>query len=747
MSEFEEGIAQEEEISLQDYFEVLKRRRHIVYYFTAAVVFLVMFYSFAKKPVYEAKGTVLIDRADKNVLIFRDTYAIETGQMDEYFNTQVKILKSRTLAKKVIKELSLLEKEEFGGEKGGLLALVSSAFKKSSAEQDDFEKLSRTIDVFLEKLKVNPISKTRLVEVKFRSTDPKLASDVVNTLFDKYIEFNLEMKTESTKMASEYLSQQIEDLRRNLAKKERELQEYSQRKQLFYLSEKESTVLEKFADLNKAYTEAQIDRINKEANYRELKGKPYESYPQVVKNPLIQRLKEEYSKLEAEYKKKSEIFKPEYPEMQRLRSQLEALRKRIAEETKNIAEKALKEAEAAYYAALKKENYLKNLLEEQKKNVVSVNASAIYYKSLKIEVENMRNLLDYLIRKQKESLLSARLEGLQTSNIKVVDFAEPPLEPVSPKKKLNFVIALLFGLMGGVFLAFFVEFLDNTVKSPEEVEKFLKMPALGIVPAVGTDSHLVYSYYYGDREKKRRSKDIKEIELVNFKNPDSAYAEYYRNVRTSIMLSKAERPPQIISVTSSLPREGKTASAVNLAIAFAQLEKKVLIIDADMRKPRIHRIFRLKNTEGLSTFLVGKTNLRAILKETQIPNLFVITSGPVPPNPTELLNSKRMQEMLEKLREYFDFIFIDTPPVMGMADPVIVGKYADGVILVAWGGNTSRTVIERTRDELAKYDIQLLGLLLNKLNVKKTGYGYYYSYSYRYKYREPSEKEKGTRPS
>jgi succinoglycan biosynthesis transport protein ExoP len=382
--------------------------------------------------------------------------------------------------------------------------------------------------------------------------------------------------------------------------------------------------------------------------------------------------------------------------------------------------------------------------------VVATNTNAIYYNSLKIEVTNMRSLLDHLVKKEKESMLSSRLEGLQTSNIKIIDQAEVPISPVFPKKKSIFIMALFLGIGGGLGLIFLLDWLDKTVKTPDQVEKLLKLPSLGFIPAVGSGnphSYYAYSYYsqYSDKRKKTKDEEkLKEIELSNYVAPESIYAENYRNIRTSILLSTPDQPPRVMAVTSALPQEGKTATVINLAVSFTNLGKKVLVIDGDLRKPRIHSILRTKNTAGLSSLLVGRSAISDVVLMTEIHNLFIIPSGPVPPNPTELLNARAMENLLQEVKEHFDFVFIDSPPLVGIMDPVIIGHHADGVLLVTWGGKTHKRVIEKARDELKKYNIRLLGVVLNKVNMKKSGYGYYAydSYKYQYGYKAGYKKKK-----
>lgn len=736
-----EDLLAEEGINFHEIWDLVRSQYRLILFVAGAVLLAALVRVQMQTPLFKARGTLLIEKEGRGQLnLLNQWYAYDNDWNNEYLNTQIRVLTSRSLARKVIEEL-----EKFA-------PLPKSDGKKGDKEQGKEEaedpeaaarlRLSGAISGFLGSLQVANVENTRLLEVTYVSPDPKLAAFAVNTLFDKFVEFNLEMKAESSQQASEFLTAQIEDMRRSLAQKEQELQEYGKRKELYYIRGEDSTVVQKLSDLNAAFTAAQIERINRESLYRELRSKSYDNYSEVRASALITGLKQEYSSKESEYKRKSQIFQDSYPEMQRLKTQLDALQKRIAEETADIARKVLNQAEAEYQAALKKENYLQEMLDQQKGSVVSSNASAIYYNSLKIEVENMRTLLNFLISKQKESMLTSRLEGTETSNIKVVDRARVPQRPFSPNKQRTILMALMLGIGGGIFLIFALNYLDNTIKSPEEVEKILKLPALGYIPAVGVRAaQSYYNHYYSDRKKQQNEEKIKAIELVNLRDPESTFAEHYRNIRTSLLLSNPDQPPKVFVATSALPQEGKTVTVINLAVAFAQLGRKVLILDADLRRPRVHKIFRIKNTAGISSFLTGRGRIEEIIhRYPGEPNLHVLPSGPIPPNPVELIISKGMREMMAALRQHFDFIFIDAPPLMGIQDAILLGEHADGLLLVAWGGKTPRKVVQKARDEIARFSIKLYGLILNKVNLRRLAYAYS---PYHYKYGEYRSEEEG----
>lgn len=723
-------LVMEEKFQVGKYWHIIKPRLHILFIIILFVTAAAYIKVSTTTPIYEANGLLMIEPEYMNVIMF-DNRQVFSGYRNEYFNTQIRILQSRSLGKIV--------KEEF-----------NSTFKMNENLQG-----VNPEDILIQGPEVEPQEDTHLVEVSYRSTSPEAAARLVNLLFDKFIEFKMELKSQSSKTEEKYITRQIKKLQENLSRKEKEMYEYSNRKELFYTSDQDNTVVKKFSDLNQAYTEAQIERINKEALYQELKGMNYESYPDVTRSQLIDNLKSTYSGLESEYKRKSQIFQATYPEMVRLKSQMDTLQERIEKETKDIAQQALRKAKSEYESARKKENSLVQLLNRQKEAMLSSNANAIYYKSLSIEVQNMRSLLNYLVRKQKESVVSSRLEGIQTSNIKVIDYAEVPKNPVNIEKHKTLILGVLIGLALGLGVIFLVDYLDQTIKTPEEVKMLLGLPALGIIPsteAKEVKAYDSYQYKYGYRygngnpgnsknqedNKKKDNPKAQDIELVNFLDPESLFVEKYRLIRTSIMLSVPKEPPRVIAVSSALPSEGKTATTINLAVSFSQLGKKTLIIDGDLRKPRMHKIFKLKNSAGISSYLAGRVEFNQVIHKTQIPNLFVVPSGPLPPNPVELLDSEVMANMLEKLLEKVDFIFIDTPPLVGIVDAIVIAKYTRGMILVTWAGKTHRNALERTKQELDQFNIHTLGVVLNRAHEKRTTYGYHYrAYQYKYKTNEP----------
>jgi capsular exopolysaccharide synthesis family protein len=466
-----------------------------------------------------------------------------------------------------------------------------------------------------------------------------------------------------------------------------------------------------------------------------------------VTNPAIQDIRAEYTRVKSEYDRKSKLYKADYPEMVQLRAQLDSLEKELR--------KVVDNAESDYHTALRNENYLRERVNTQKNEVARMSSDVILYNSLKIEVENKRNLLNSLVQRQTETQVSSNLEKFKASNIRVIDRGEVPKSPVSPNKRLNIVLALLVGLSGGAGLCILLEQLDNTVKGTEDIEKMFGLSTLGAIPYVSADGmkkgksngfYSGYRYGHGNNDisnvMESSLPEIREVELVNYRFPQVSISEDYRTVRTSILLSHVDNPPKVIAFTSSMAQEGKTTTVANMAVSFAQLDERVLVIDADLRKPRLHKIFDVENNAGLSGYLTGKHFIRNAIQKTSVDNIWILPSGLIPPNPAELLNSKKMEEMVNVVRKGYDIILVDTPPVLAVIDAVIVSTFADSTLLVVKSGKTTYKMLERAIDEMKRSNAHLLGIIFNELNVNKGDYRYmdYYSY-HKYDYKNEDGEE------
>lgn len=729
------------EIDLFDIWRIALKRKWIIVSAVLIVLIITAVHLFTRIPLYKATATIIIENPSSNMLNINDTYPSSPYYQYDftgtYFNTQLRLLTSRSMAERVARRMSLSDRPELqaGQEHRNNIfhtfkdfVTLKWLFKKKPAEEEAdservFEQNPNEVYAFtvLGGLSVSPIEETRLVEVSYSSPHPQLAADVVNTVVGEFINYSVEMRYEATQQASEFLNEQIAQLRSELSAKEREIQRYGEEKELLYLSDKESSVVSKFGDLNSALTQAQIERIKTESSYLELRDLAVDSLPQYINNPVIQSLKTEYNQMLNSYQEKLKTFKPSYPEMVSLSAKIDSMRNQLKEEI----QKAVNAAESDYRAALKEENKLQGLLSEQRKDVIQMNNNAILYNSLKIEIENKRNLLNSLLARQNETLVSARLKGLKSSNIKIIDTALVPGAPYYPNKSRSLMLALLLGLFMGVGMAFLIDYVDSTIKEPEEAERLVQLPSLGVIPFVSKDGmkrgNAYTSYTYGTEEQKEPLK-IEYFEMINHIYPKLSVSENYRTLRTSILFSHAGSVPQVICYTSAFPQEGKTATLVNTAVSFAQLSKKVLMIDADMRKPRLHKVFDLNITNGLSSYLTGKINLEEAVKETKLENMFVITSGPHPPNPVELIDTPRMKELLDAVRGRFDFIFIDTPPVLAVVDSAIVSSISDGTVFIVKIGKTTRKAYVNSIRALEQVKANIIGVVYNEMKVKGRGY-------------------------
>lgn len=730
----EQERAEEVRTGFRDYWQVVLKRKWTIISFLATVLAVVGLYSFLARPTYTAKGTVLIER-EPNILSFKEIFQVETFN-DDYFQTQYKLILSRSLAENTIDRLKLYENENFIGraEKG-----------KKAGDWTDPVFRGRLIETFQGRLRAKPISMTRLVEVSFRGRDPKFAAEVLNALFDAYIVLNVEKKFQAAEQATEFLTGQIAAIRDEIERDQRKLQEYGAEKNIIALSDTETTVVEKLGELSKAMTAAQIDMIQKETYYNEIRMASPDYIPEAINNLLIQRLREDYVTMSREYAKKQETFLPEFPEMKRLKTELDAAKIALENETSGL----IKGAFSDYQAALRKYRALESAFNTQKQEAIQLNNNAILYNSLKVEVADKKNLLESLMRRQSETGVSARLKDPLSSNIWVVDRAEPPAYPSSPKKKFNMLLALMIGLFGGLGLAFLFERLDTSIKNFEDVEKFVKAPSLGMVPAF-SDNGVNFGYAHGTRERKKdkggkkgdavatpeaagsvETTEHRSIELIAHHAPTSSYSENYRTIRTTLLMASPDSKLRTVAVTSALPQEGKTVTISNLGVTLAQAGKRVIIVDADLRKPRQQRIFKVRNTSGLTTYLTGGAAQRKLVYATDIPNLSLINAGPVPPNPVELLGSEKMASLLEELKGIFDYILLDTPPVLAVSDALVMGPSLDGAILVVRGGKTSRDAVRSAREMLEKHKIKCAGIIINDVQIRSSDY-YYMSRYHKY---------------
>ncbi len=717
---------------LLDYLMVLRKHQWLVISFLVTVVTVVTIATFRMQPVYDATSRIQIDQETNNILPFSPTDSYNVYQdLDAYIETQSRILTSQTLAAMTVKSLHLDQNPIFGGQPASSATLQEAKVNDGSA--------SPALGAFLGSLSVKRVPNSRLLDVTFSTTDPQLAAKIVNTHITNFIEQNFRSRYEATTQASDWLATQLDELKAKMERSEDARIAYERSNQIWTIDEKQDVTTQKVADLNRELTGAQADRINKEAIYQSALSGNYDAIPAVRESSVIQEISKQQSLLNAQYVEALNQYGPKYPKVVRLQEQIKELNQATTREKINIAN----QVEAEYRAARQRELLLTQALEQQKKEASEMADRMVQYNILKREAEANKQLYDGLLQKLKEAGISA---GLRSSNIRVVDPALVPKYPSKPQKGRNISLAILVGLVGGIGLALLREYLDNTVKNPDDIENLARLPSLAVVPAFsspnGSSSGRLPKLLKGPGGAREG-----RVELVSHLQPQSQISEAFRALRTSLLLSQADHPPQVILMTSALPREGKTTAAANLAVTLAQLGDKTLLVDGDLRKPGVSRALGMSGGKyaGLSSYLAGVSTLDLItVQHPGISNLSVIPTGPVPPNPADLLSSHRLSDMVSELRRRYKFVVIDSPPIMAATDAVILSVLADGVLLVVRSGETPKEAFTRTCDLLSSVKSRVLGVVLNAVDSSSPDYYYsyrYYPYSYGGYGREENEQK------
>jgi capsular exopolysaccharide synthesis family protein len=719
------GYQQEEDIHLKDYLHILLRRKWIVITVFMAVITTVTIATFMTKPLYKATVTLKIDQENQGMMMFKDALAIQMPEQD-YYETQFRILKSKNLAIRVIRKMRLDSNPEFAGQAkhAGEPQAKTVSFLKQSTFAKDNEIDPSIVSDFISRLEVKPQPKSRLVNVSFISYEAELAEKVSNTIAKSFIELNMESKYASTQQAREWLEQQLEIMKAKVEQAEEKLNQYAAQNQIIFLNQEDKSAnmnitTQRLTELSTELTTATSDRIHKEALYREIYSGDPDSSSYLMNNTLIQDLKKNFAGLEAEYSQNLKTYKPDYPKMIKQKELVDQYKNKISSETKRIMLSVKKD----YEAALKREDYLRKAFDNQKQEALDLNSRSVQYQILRREADTNKELYNGLLQKLKETGISA---SLPTSNVVVLDTAEIPKSPFKPQRARNIILSMIFGLFGGVGLAFFTDYLDSTIKTPEDVEKKMFMPSLGIVPihAETTDSKNM------------------PVEYISHSNSKSLLSEAYSSIRTFLLFSSAGKPPKVMMVTSAQREEGKTTTAINTAISLTKSNARAILIDADMRKPRIHKVFKLSNTTGLSSFLSGNCEFDGkMIKPTKVEGLDILTSGPIPPNPAELLSSYRLRDLIDGLSPLYNFIIFDTPPILGLADAAITSTQTEGVILVIKSGHTPKEAAQQAKKILESVDAKVLGVVLNGISHSNMRYGNYSYYQYDYQNDTSDEKK------
>lgn len=703
-----------------------------------AIGFAVVQYLMTPKE-YRATSLIQIERRVSVPLRGIEDAWLESWWNVEYYPTQYRLLQSRGLAERVVVNLGLDRDPAFNP--GG-----AAAPERAVTAADDDAAIGALAGALLGGLEVNPLRNTQLVEVSYRSRSPELAARVANGVVDAYIDWGIETRASVAGKASTFFGQQIEALKQEIADKDAQLQAYGRRTDIVSLDPEANVTLRKLEALNQDYVQAVSERITREARMRELEGAAPDRAADLLDEELVRRQRGELSELEREYAAKLDTFKPEWPAMIELRSRIDQARTNLGRVAADALDRAREAARAEYQTALRREQSLAAALGQTKAENRELNSAAVEYSNLQIEISTKRQLLDELLRRQSETDVTSRLQATRESNVRVVDRALLPGTPFRPSLSRNLSLGAGAGLLAGVALVFLLHYMDRTLKTREEVERLLELPVLAVVPDIaeasaGRLSRGGYGYGYGygasdvdhGRPPRRRAglkprKAVSEgaegprIELLPHTRPRLAISEAYRSLRTALQLSTAAEL-EAIAVTSAVPGEGKTTTATNLAVVFAQLGRRVLLIDGDLRKPRLSELFGLGSHPGLVHHLTHGAELEQIVAATEVTNLWVVPAGPVPPNPSELLASPRFGELLAWTRRSFDLVIFDTAPTLAVADALIVGTAVDGLVLCLRAGRVERRDARACLDRLRHAEVRLLGAVLNRARPVEGRYG------------------------
>lgn len=714
---------EEESLHLRDYLKVIIKRRNSVVTFAAVIVIIVSVGALRETPVYKATTRVLIDKEGSNVINLRDPY-YEGYYSEDYYRTQYELIQSTAVASKVVKNLNLDKSPEFSGTSGKRRMGIVNAFWSlfGSRNQEDKagvkagEMKTDDLDLRFAKmvqggLKVEPVKNSRIVNISYEHTDPVLAATIANGIANAYVEQVLDIKMGTTRHAVEWMTKKLDEQKAKMEDSQRAIQEYAKNKDIVAIENKETITPQKIQNLGSQLMAAEAKRREAEALYNQVRGLGSNTLdaltiPAIAGDPVIQSLREEEIKNEKQIAEMSRKFGDRHPQMIKLKGDLKSVREKMSSEIKRV----ISSLKNDYELSKSNESSLKTLFAQGKGEAMALSEKSMRYDVLKRELDTNQQIYEALLKRVKETTL---VEEVKSFNIFIVDKAEIPKSPVRPNKFKNILFALVLGLCGGLGIAFFLEYLDNTFKGPQDIEEKLALPLLGIVPLI-----------------KKADEQGGRIETLLLNNQKSNIAESYKALRTSLLLSSGD-PIKSVLITSSVEDEGKTTTAINIAVSFAQLEKKVLLVDADLRKPKVHTMLGVDNSVGLSAYLSRQT-LQEDIRGTKMPNLSFLSAGPLPPNPSELLSSKRMKDFLDSATTHFDIVVFDSAPLITVTDTIVLSALVDGTVLVVKAGKTTLDIAKRGLKLLMDSNIKILGAVLNAMDTEKEGYRYLYPYYYQY---------------
>lgn len=743
----------EGEVPLREYFKVIIKYRAIIGASAVLGLILAIVVAFTATPLYTAESTVRISTYEPVLTSTKiEDMLQERSRESTYLETQIQELKSYSLADQVLSDEKIRKAVEGEGAPGYFASLFGSRSGTESARPADpameYKNPVLLLRRYLQGITIEPVRRTSLVNISATAQDPQVAALMANKHALQYIDWVRTARVEQQARGLTFLRAQADELREKVAGYERELADYAEANSIVALNKDQNITVEKMSQLNKLLTDATAKRIEAENLFKEAErslSNPSAGFD----DPSAQTMRSELAKLEGEFEQLSSKFTASYPKVQQLKSQIEGVKQAILGQRRQI----VVGYKAKMLAAQQEEKNLLEELEQQKSQTFELAKRQVQYNVLNRELTSSRDLLQSVLKQIKETSLTVESNA---SNVSVVDYAVVPMYASFPRKQLLLLVGLVAGLGIGLALSFLLNYLDNTIRTPEDVGAILQIASLGVVPSFeleGGEGEDEAPSTQGSGETIDGERLPVEVKLdrnpvVFTSDPRSLASESYRTIRTGILLSQAGEPPRTILVTSAQSSEGKTTSSINIAASLGSAGGRVILVDADLRRPSVHSQFNMPTSEpGLVEVITGQAELQDVIIPEVTKRVSVLRSGKIPPNPAELLGSMEMAALIDKLSENYDYVVIDSPPVLPVTDSVILSRYVDGVVLVIRGASTPRKVVRDAKNRLQAVGARFLGAVLNDVDVTSGDYYYYNRYYHAYYKQDPkSETNLGSEP-
>ncbi len=722
---------------LREYGRVLARRRWAVYVAVTAALLVAVAASFLATPLYRATCTVQIERQNPDVLTFRDLSQIDYSWMayGDFYQTQYRIIASKPVALRAAEDLRLADHPRLGpdgaagpGPLTRLLGALRSAISRAEpAEPPTPEEIAAAR--VLAGLEVDRLRNSHLVGIAWVGEDPALTAEIANAVAEAYIRSSVVSERETTEQARQFLDGRLADLSAEIREKELALQDYGESKRIVSIEDSNNITLQALKDLSTRLTAARTELAGAAARWEAVRAARPDGLPEVLQSDLIARLRQENATQEAEYSAKVRRFKEDWPGLQTLSGKIEETRRRLEEETDRIADQVRATAESRYLSAKNEVDNLQRLLDDQENDAQRQRENALQYATLQTEIGKLRDTYNAMLQRRNEMRMATELRGAEEgpTNVRIVERAEVPAAPFQPNLPVNLAIGLLLGGGIGVGLAFVLDSLDNTLSNTTEVERLVGLPVLAAIPRHRPEGR--------ERGRGRAARPgvrpaPEALDLIAAKDTQALVSEAYRELRTAFLLSHAGEPPRQVMVTSAEPEDGKSSTAINLATVLAQLGRRVLLVDTDLRKPRLHRTFDLDNARGVSTYLSGmEDDATQLVSRTSVDGLDLVSSGPIPPNPSELLNSPRFTQFGRALlRAGYQHLIFDSAPLLSVSDAMVLASRVESTILVVRADKTTRPSLRLAVEKLCQAGREPAGVVLNDVDEGKNGgqrYRYY----------------------